>query len=394
VLEELDEKKFRTDEVGYNARQTNRILEDLRLTGDLRTGVTLPGGGSLRIEIPSEEPLTDLKRTPDNEIIATVRRLQERVESVFLITKDISMRIKCDILGVKCQDYRKHRVSEELGDIYTGLQVVTITKDLMDSFFKDRKLPLELIDFNRPPMPNECIVLKNCGSGSGLGRVKDGELRKIVDRKDVWGLTPRNKEQQFAFDLLMDDSIKLTTLIGRAGTGKTLMAIAAAIKQTLEEQKYTKIIVTRPIQPLGRDIGYLPGTKEEKMEPWIQPIMDNMEHLFPKKVDLDMYFDQGIIEVEAITYIRGRSIPNAFVIVDEAQNLSVEEVKTIITRAGDGTKIVLTGDIEQIDNNLIDAVSNGLTNAVEKFKQYDIAGHITLLKGERSILSQLAASIL
>jgi PhoH-like ATPase len=199
-------------------------------------------------------------------------------------------------------------------------------------------------------------------------------------------------------DILMDQKVELVSLIGKAGTGKTLLAVASGIQQVLEDKRYSKLIVSRPIQPVGRDIGYLPGTKEEKMSPWIQPIIDNFEHLFSetkKSRDfLDMYMENGTIEVEAITYIRGRSIPNAFIIIDEAQNLSVDEVKTIITRVGQGSKIVLTGDIDQIDNHLIDAVSNGLTYAVEKFKDYDLAGHVTLMKGERSKLSKLAAQIL
>jgi len=211
-------------------------------------------------------------------------------------------------------------------------------------------------------------------------------------------MLPRNKEQQFALDLLFDSNIELVSLIGAAGTGKTLLATAAGLEQVVHSTKknggYDKLIITRPVQPMGRDIGFLPGSIEEKMAPWIAPIKDNLQFLFGDKTALEMQIDQGTIEIEAMTYIRGRSIANAFIIVDEAQNLTMHELKTIITRVGDNTKIVLTGDIQQIDNVYVDAVSNGLTHAVEKFKEQEISGHITLNKGERSTLATLASEIL
>lgn len=402
VLEELDSKKTRQDDVGYGARQSNRILDELRLKGDLSKGVKLPGGGTVRIVTGSshiDNMPEELENKADNFIIGVAKKLQQEQKTpVSLITKDISMRIKCDILGVKCEDYLKHRVAGNAEGVYGGVRVINTTVDTVDKFFFNKRLDvedLELRDIN----PNEFFVLKaEESSQSGLARYKGGELRKIVEYKDgVWGLKPKNKEQRFALDILMDPDIKFVSLIGKAGTGKTLLAAAAAVQQTLETKVYKKVLISRPIQPVGRDIGYLPGNKNEKMEPWIQPIRDNLEYLFDgatKKSTLDMLFDNGTFEIEAITYIRGRSIPNCFIIIDEAQNLSVDEVKTIMTRVGNGTKIVLTGDIDQIDNNLIDAVSNGLTYAVEKFKEYDISGHITLIKGERSELSKLAATIM
>lgn len=403
VLEEIDRQKNRRfDDAGRNARTTNRILDDLRKEGDLTKGVMLPGGGLIRIvksrynanKMPAElDP-----DVTDNFIISTVLDLADEVKGpVMLITKDISMRIKCDMLGVPCDDYLKHRVAGRTELVYGGLQVVTTTQGCVDMFFNERGIELKDLGQTIDLQPNEFVVLKNGGSSSGLARFQDGVLHPIVKYKDIWGLKPRNKEQQFALDILMDTNISLVSLLGPAGTGKTLLAIAAGIKQVFEDSAYKKLIITRPIQPLGRDIGYLPGTKEEKMAPWVQPVVDNLEHLFgcSKKGDnLDMYFEKGLIEVEAITYIRGRSIPNSFIVIDEAQNLSVHELKTIITRVGEGTKIVLTGDIEQIDNDLIDAVSNGLTYAVEKFKTHDIAGHITMIKGERSSLATLAAEIM
>jgi PhoH-like ATPase len=407
VLEEIDKlKDLRFDDAGRNARMTNRILDELRQKGDLTKGVMLPGGGQLRI-VKSQYSAATMpaemdKNKIDNWIISTVLDLQASIISrdkhaiVKLITKDISMRIKCDMLGVPCDDYLKHRVAGKTDMIYGGLRVVSTTQENLDRFHSTRSLSTELLDLPEPLMPNEYVVLKSSGSASGLARNNSGVLRTIIHSDNVWGLRARNKEQRFALDALLDDNIKLATLIGPAGTGKTLLAIAAGLKQVLEEKKFNKLIVSRPIQPMGRDIGYLPGTKEEKMEPWVQPIVDNMEHLFGEKSrsTLQMYFENGMIEVEALTYIRGRSIPNAYIIIDEAQNLTVHELKTIVTRVGDATKIVLTGDIDQIDNDKIDAVSNGLTYAVEKFKPYDLAGHISLIKGERSRLATLAAEIL
>lgn len=403
VLEEIDHiKNSRFDDAGRNARLTNRILDDLRQKGNLMEGVELPGGGAIKIvksghfgpSMPSE---LDKDRT-DNFIIATVLEQQKQLQTkVILITKDISMRIKCDALKVPCDDYLKHRVAGKTDMIYGGLTVAHVQPSTLDEFYVSKSIPVEVISNGADLHPHEYVVLKGGKSLSGLAKRVGDELKPIIETKDVWGLKPRNKEQKFALDGLLDDDTALATLIGPAGTGKTLLALAAGIHQVLEDKKYSKLIVTRPIQPLGRDIGYLPGTKEEKMEPWVQPIRDNLEYLFgsaKNKATLQMYFDNGTIEVEAITFIRGRSIPNAYIIIDEAQNLTVHELKTIITRVGEGTKIVLTGDIDQIDNDKIDAVSNGLTYAVEKFKTYDLSSHITLIKGERSKLATLASEIL
>lgn len=402
VLEEIDHiKNSRFDDAGRNARMTNRILDELRQQGDLTLGVKLPGGGVLRIvksgythQMPAE---LDKDRT-DNFIIATVLEQQRQLETrVILITKDISMRIKCDVLGVTCEDYLKHRVAGKTDMIYGGVTVASVQPSTLDEFYQAKSLPIDVVKNGSDLLPNEYVVLKGGRSASGLAKRVGDFLKPIISPSEVWGLRARNKEQKFALDGLLDDSVVLTTLIGPAGTGKTLLAIAAGIQQVLEDKKYSKLIVTRPIQPMGRDIGYLPGTKEEKMEPWVQPIRDNLEYLFgssKNKATLQMFFDNGTIEVEAITFIRGRSIPNAYIVIDEAQNLTAHELKTIITRVGEGTKIVLTGDIDQIDNDKIDAVSNGLTYAVEKFKTYDLSSHITLIKGERSRLATLAAEIL
>ncbi len=249
--------------------------------------------------------------------------------------------------------------------------------------------------------PNQFLLLKNEATNkSAICRFEgyNNPLKKVNKFKNIWGLSARNKEQQYAMDLLFDKSVHIVSLTGQAGTGKTLIAAACGLEQVLHNTRsqggYDKLIITRPVQPMGRDIGFLPGTLEEKMMPWIAPLRDNLEYLFGDKTALDMQMEQGVIEIEAMTYIRGRSISNAFMIVDEAQNLTTHELKTIITRVGHGTKLVLTGDIQQIDNSYVDAVSNGLTYAVEKFKEHELSGHVTLYKGERSKLATLAAEIL
>ena len=402
VLEEIDRQKTsRFDDVGRNARVANRLLDELRQKGDITAGVELPDGGMLRIvksdynakRMPAELD----KNAADNFIISCAIDASTRLKTkVILITKDISMRIKCDVLHVPCDDYLKHRVAGNTDLVYGGVRVAAIAKPDLDRFFSTKRLQLGDLD-GGSPMPNEYFVLKNGGSTSGLAKFIDGEFRSIIMCDDIWGLKPKSKEQRFALDALLDEDVRLATLMGPAGGGKTLLAVAAGLQQVLETKRYKKLIVSRPIMPMGNDIGYLPGTKEEKMLPWIQPIIDNLEHLFGSSKNRDlmqMYFDNRTIEVEAVTYIRGRSIPNAYILIDEAQNLTPHEIKTIITRAGEGSKIVCTGDIEQLDNDKVDSVSNGLTYVVEKFKSYDLAAHVTLKKGERSRLATIAAEIL
>ena len=429
VLEELDRHKGRPDDVGRNARQVGRSLDDMRSAGgSLIKGVGLPGGGVLQIvsiNSGSLERLPPELREPkvDNLIIALVKQLSSGQIPGILVSKDINVRIKCDSLGLKCEDYRKMRVTEDAQKFYRGVDVIELDEELIDYFFRNGKLELpQQVLAGRKLYPNQIVVIKHVKDGqttkSALTKCTDpsGMLVPISKVESAFGLTNRNKEQAFSLDLLFDDRIKLLTLVGPSGTGKTLLALGAALEQlrglgTLP--RYDKLIVTKPVQAVGKDIGFLPGTLEEKMEPWIAPIRDNLNFLMDarrnrprrkrqgaKQDDSDdnLYLNlmqrQGLIEIEAITFIRGRSIPNAFIIIDEAQNLSMHELKTIITRVGDGTKIVLTGDIEQIDNVHVDAFTNGLTYAVERFKEYPIAGHVTLVKGERSELATLASKIL
>lgn len=424
VLEELDRHKSRPDEVGRNVRQITRTLDGLRERGNLLEGIALKEGGTLKVGRLSHnvlfEPGIDPTK-PDNIIIAFARNTPGSI----LVSKDINVRVKCDSMGIKCEDYLKMRVADDPQKFYQGVEVVEVDEGLVDSFYQSGKveLPPEAMA-GRKLYPNQIVVIKNVHDGqtvkSAIARCKTpgAPLVPIAKIDQAFGLKPRNKEQSFSLDLLFDDQVKLLTLVGPSGTGKTLLALAAALEQLKglgnpATAHYDKLIVTRPVQPVGKDIGFLPGTMQEKMEPWIAPVRDNLNFLMdqrrnrPKKsrnqsggdkpVDdayLQLMQERGLIEIEAITFIRGRSIPNAFIVIDEAQNLSMHELKTIITRVGDGTKIVLTGDIEQIDNVHVDVFTNGLTFAVERFKDYPIAGHVTLIKGERSELATLASKIL
>ena len=432
VLEELDRHKSRLDEVGKNARHVSRTLDDLRSKGSLTEGVDLHSGGTIRIVSVGLDAAKFLPQElqaskTDNMIIALMLQLNGLDDHSILVSKDINVRIKCDSLGIKCEDYLKMRVTAEEDQFYRGVEVLEVPTEYVDRFYEEGDLWIEpeLIS-DKKLFPNQIVVLKSTGPDgktikSALSKclTPDKPLVPIAKIESAFGLKPRNKEQSFSYDLLFDDSIKLLTLTGPSGTGKTLLAIAAALEQLKglgAQPKYDKLIVTRPVQPVGKDIGFLPGTLEEKMEPWIAPIRDNMNFLMSGKKGnrrkvhnssdpnsniksgdeyyLSLLQEKGLIEIEAITFIRGRSIPNAYIIIDEAQNLSMHELKTIITRVGDGTKIVLTGDIEQIDNVHVDVFTNGLTYAIEKFKDYPIAGHVSLLKGERSELATIASKIL
>ena len=407
VLEELDEHKRRPDEVGKNARRSVRMLDKFREKGSLDEGIQLDNGGTLTIlgsdKITSSFPFSqDLDMsTVDNIILAMSKCLQAtRKEKVILVTKDINVRVKCDALGINCEDFNKHKIIDKSEGLYTGVRRANVSQELIDEIYVKKEIPFPHDILVDEIYPNEFLVLKDQASGQGSAIVRyiksQDVLRLIPEIKNSWGLIPRNKEQKFSFDILFDDDIRLVTLVGKAGTGKTLLAAAAALEQSFSKNaKYKKVVISRPIQAVGKDIGYLPGDVYDKMAPWIAPIRDNLRYLFGDDKDtLDMYVESGKIEIEAITYIRGRSISDAIIIIDEAQNLTTHELKTIITRVGENTKIILTGDIDQIDNTYLDATSNGLSYTVEKFKDYNIAAHVTLLKGERSELATLGSEIL
>ena len=404
VIEEIDKHKKRQDSVGLNARNTIRILDLLREKGNLKKGVRIgKGKGLLYIRhcdvslLPRELDPTDA----DNMIIGTILAEKKNfpTKKIIAVSRDVNMRIKFDSLDVKTQDYTVGQVVQDSSMLYTGFAKHLVDDEIIDRFYDGESIYLEADEVKL--QPNQMVMLVSSANEKKTGIARfmnyNRPLKKIIERSDVWGVKPRNKEQNFALDLLLDPDVPVVTLVGKAGCGKTLCAIAAGLHQTVEdgqESTYRRLIVTRPIQPLGRDIGYLPGTLEEKMEPWLSPIKDNLEYLLGDRKMLDLYFDDGTIEVEAMTYIRGRSISNAYIVIDESQQLTQQEIKTILTRVGENTKIVLTGDIEQIDNVYVDETSNGLTYVVEKFKEHDISAHITLLRGERSKVATLAAKIL
>ena len=411
VLEEIDKHKKRQDSVGSNARRIIRTLDELRKTGDLQKGIRL-GKGKGIVKVMSYASLSgsifppDLDiRIPDHVILATAKAVQKDQPSrkMIVVSRDINMRVICDSIGMLAEDYITEKAAESSDQLYSGFVEHLVDDQIIDRFYDGEDILIEEDEVEQVWHPNQFLMMVSNANEkkTALARFTShhAPLKKIVhDKLPDWKINSRNKEQAFAMDLLMDPNIKIVSLIGRAGSGKTLMAIAAGLQQTIglrsENNHYSRLIVSRPVQPLGKDIGFLPGTMEEKMLPWLMPIQDNLKFLMGDRTSLEMYMEKGKIEIEALTYIRGRSIANAFVVIDEAQNLTKHEIKTIITRIGDGTKIILTGDIEQIDNIYVNETSNGLAHAIESFKQYPIAGHVTFRKGERSELATLASKVL
>ena len=402
VLNELDKLKKGSSEAGRNARVAIRFLDEICDKGDISLGILLEHDTMLRVDTncinltsASYENFGD-PTYGDTQILACAYGHWLSNPETTLVSNDINLRVKAKARGIGAEAHEGTRHS--LSDLYSGVQVIVdedIGLELQQRGSIDPRL------YGLKLNPNECVLFESSnGDGIAMGRKVAPDKLKVIKKLYPWGISSRNKEQAFAIDLIMDRSIDLVTLIGKAGTGKSLVVLAAALELALNRKEYDKFIIYRPIQPVGNDIGYLPGTMEEKLAPWFQAIMDNLELLFSNKAgsdwkrEVEMYQKRGKIEMEAITYIRGRSIPNAIILIDECQNLSKEEVKTILTRAGENTKIILTGDIEQIDNSVLDATSNGLTHVVEKFKDLDLAGHVTFTQGERSKLASKAAEIL
>lgn len=408
AIEEIDKFKHEGSERGRNARTIARLLDGLRgIEGNsLSKGVALEGGGTLRIAIPEKRPtvLVGLETaSQDLAILHTAIEMRDRDKSMptVFVTMDTNLRIRADALGVMAQTYENQRVRDP--EMEQSVMEVDVPGADVDTFFQEGILsaPASCI-LN----PNAAVMLRDSAAPShtALGRY-EGQKNQLmalrVPAGGVMGLKPRNREQSFALDLLLDDSVRLVTLIGKAGTGKTLLAIAAGLKRTVEDGVFNRLLVSRPVMPLGRDLGFLPGDVDEKLNPWMQPIFDNLEFIYShgQRAGKDgrgymQLIESGAIQVEPLTYIRGRSLPHQYLIVDEAQNLTPHEVKTIITRAGEGTKIVLTGDPYQIDNPYVDHASNGLTVVADRFKRERIAGSVVLGKGERSDLAELAANLL
>jgi PhoH-like ATPase len=418
VLEEIDKHKKRQDSVGINARKIIRSFDDLRTKGSLQKGVRIgKGRGILRVASHNLSilPLDLDKSIPDHEIISTAIGEDQTNgnRKTILVSRDINMRVICDAIGLISEDYTENEVIKKESDLYTGFKSCLVDDQVVDSFYASKEVFLDPEE-HKGLLPNQFIMLVSSSNEKKTALCRFFSyvkpLEEVVDFRDgIWGVRARNKEQMFALDLLMDPNVEVVSLVGKAGSGKTLMAIAAGLEQVLSNLKiknklnddsfcrtpYKKLVVSRPVMPMGKDIGFLPGSLEEKMAPWLAPVQDNLKFLTgDDQTTLDDYMERGQIEIEALTYIRGRSIANAFIVIDEAQNLTAHEIKTILTRVGEGTKIVLTGDVEQIDNIYINEMSSGLTHAVEKMKSNDITGHITLKKGERSRVATLAAKIL
>jgi PhoH-like ATPase len=410
VIEELDRFKKQPEMTGRNARQVSRTLDDMRERGHLITGIPINGGGGLlRVVLCRADTLQELPpelagERGDNTILAVALELKRQCDCpVVLVSKDINLRIKADALGLVAEDYKTDKVDVE--ELYTGTAELMVGAEQIDQLFKQGYLALPGEFYANQALT---LVDSHNPNHTALARV-EGQHGKVVPltklpRSGVSRVQARNREQSFAFDLLLRDSIALVTLVGKAGTGKTLLAIAAGLQKVADEHLYSRLLISRPVVPMGRDIGFLPGDVNEKLTPWMQPLYDNFDLILGTQDATEKpthwrrgheeLVGMGLLQIEPLTYIRGRTIPKQFLVVDEAQNLTPHEVKTILTRAGEGTKVVLTGDPDQIDNPYVDAASNGLTYAVERFKDEPLAGHITLCKGERSDLAERATELL
>ncbi|MCO5044816.1 MAG: PhoH family protein [Verrucomicrobia bacterium] len=398
VIEEIDHFKKDQTELGRNARHISRLLDELRQQRKLNKGVDLPHGGTLRIAFPGAH-VNNGSTTADDQILELAIQMRKPGKPrCIVVTKDINLRLKADALGLDAEDYRSDRV--DVDELYTGHTEHFASGELLDTFRREGRIaPPDGTSFS----PNEYVLLRAAEDPTHTILVRHdaaaNALVPLIPTPDgVKPVLPRNKEQHYAMDALLNDDIKVVTIIGKAGTGKTLLAVAAAVFKTMLEKRYRRMLICRPTVPMGKDIGYLPGTLEEKLTPWMQPIYDALDFLSNGnrnwKRNKDGNHEEDRIGIEPLTYIRGRSIPNQFIVVDEAQNLTPLEAKTVLTRVGPGTKIVLTGDIYQIDNPFLDSMSNGLSTVVEKFRPHGIAAHIVLGRGVRSEVAELAANLL
>ncbi len=405
VIEELDKFKSRNDELARNARQIIRNLDKLRSRGHLGDGVTMENDGVLRIFMERNDVTVEGMdmSIPDNRILAVAHYFKVKGERVIFVSKDINARLKADALGIEVMDFEKQTVNFD--ELFCGYRELKVAAKIVDEFFREDLYVLDGYNFS----PNEFVLLidENNEKHTGIGRALDqktiGHLNSNFD--SAWNTRSRSKEQRMAYELLLDPTVELVTLVGQAGTGKTLLALAAGLEMVLHQKQYERLLVSRPIIPLGKDLGYMPGTKDEKLTVWMQPIFDNLTLLMGGSKEnndngqsvrnkVEKLLTDNVVELEALSYIRGRSIPRQYIVVDEAQNFTPHEVKTIVSRAGEGTKIVLTGDPYQIDNPYLDSRSNGLAYSVERLKDQQIHGHVTLLKSERSTLAGIAAEYL
>jgi len=394
VLDELDRFKDKPGLLGENARYVNRFLDDLRKVGSLHDGIPTTNDQTIRVDINAYDVPEGLDaNTGDNKIIGAAVALKESSPGpVVMVTKDINFRIKCDSLSIHAEDYYKDRIVRSASEIYTGQEEFEVEDPtLVNRFFDLGSIDPRDLDYDLHS--NQFVTVK-CGNQSLIGVNRGGKIQHLSNNmgKTV-GISARNKEQKFAIDLLTRDEVKLVTMTGIAGSGKTFLTLMAGLSG-LQDKKYDRIVITRSLQTVGKEIGFLPGDIDDKMSPWLSPILDNFRTAFKDVTYFEMMRQKGQIEVSPLAFIRGRTFNNTFLIVDEAQNSTIHELKTIITRIGENSKVVLLGDTDQIDTPYLDSLSNGLTIIVEKFKNYDIAGHITLMKGERSELATLASQVI
>lgn len=402
VIEELDNFKTQPDELGKSARLVSRKLDEFRERGSLSKGVKTESGGMIKVILDLERvlPREIILRQADNRILNTAYYYSRKEKKkVILISKDTNLRLKAEAVGIQAQDYKADKI--RISQLYTGVSELETDSKTIDEFYNTKQIKIKPGKY----FANQFIILKSetDEKKSALGRVsKETDMVKSVMAKEpvCWGIKPLNKEQRFAMELLLDDSLSLVTLLGRAGTGKTLISIATGLQKAIEENAYRRLIVCRSVVPVGRDIGFLPGTKEEKLDVWMGAVYDNLEFLADRKQTenghklSDYLIETGKVEIASVTHIRGRTLPKQYMIVDDAQNLSPHEIKTILSRAGKDTKVVVTGDPYQIDTPYLDADSNGLTYLVDRFKGQKIHGHITFSKTERSPLAALVAELL
>jgi len=395
VLEELDGLKNRHDKVGNAARHVNRELDKMRESGSFVEGISLDNNQTVFIinKVNLNALPNGFEKTNDNKILSCALELSEHLDNLIFLSRDISQRIKCDSLGIRSEDYSTEKAKVERSAAYTGVSVIDIAEEDMNEFYAEGGIECE-----HYLMPNEYVVLKSEGKGSALGRKVNRHIQKLRQSfqkgESIQGIRPRNKEQRFALDMLLDEKIQMVTITGMAGSGKTILTCAAALDQVFKRQ-YKKIIISRPVKSMSADIGFLPGSKEEKMASWVQPFFDNFNIILgDNSKHLTRWVEDGTLEVEALSFIRGRSLPDTIFIIDEAQNITYHEAKAVLTRMGENSKIILLGDLEQIDVPNLDAAQSGLAAIVELFKDFYLSGHITLLKGERSELASHAAKIL
>ena len=400
VLEELDRMKRLPNDLGANSRAVIRYLDSLKdRPGDWREGIEVENKAKIWIELDHKVTKDSGFALPNNissnRILQTAFTLKGGQQEVVFVSKDFAARIKAEAVGLEAEDYENLKVP--YSQLPSGVLDVDMTKSDIDLFYKDGEVDLKDIQCQ----VNQYVAMKSPENSSAVGKFNKalGRVEPLIRTGDIWGVTPRNIEQRCALDLLLRDDIKLVAMIGPAGTGKTLLALAVALRKVFDDNTYSRILVSRPVVPLGRDIGYLPGTKEEKLTHWMQPIFDNLHFLCDSPDNepsetLRWVTESNKLEMEAVTYIRGRSLPKMFIIIDEAQNLTPHEMKTIISRAGEGTKVVLTGDPTQIDNPYLDPDSNGLTYTVDRFQNQPIFGHVFLKKTERSELAAIAANVM